>query len=107
MTLYYAYGLLATNSILLLWFFSPLASSIGKFFLKRNDIYITEDLIDIISLKSHFLATLLSCWICLSFWMSLLVGFLLMIFFNLHWQFPLITFSSYPPILYIIKQLYR
>lgn len=104
---YYILSFLSTNSFLLLWFFSPLPNSIGKIFFKRDDIYILENLIDIISIRSQFLGTLLSCWICLSFWSSLFIGIIIMLFFDLPIYFPFICFVSNPPILFLIKQLYR
>ncbi len=103
----YLTGLLITNSILILWFFSPLSNSIGKIFFKKDNIYTLDNLMDILAIKSVFLSTLLSCWICLSFWISLFVGACLMILFQLPIYFPLLTFLTYPSIVYLIKQLYR
>ena len=104
---YYILNFLITNSLLILWFFSPLSNSIGKIFLKREDIYVLDNLIDLISLKSSFFATLLSCWICMSFWISLIVGIILMAILGLPYHFPILCFFTNPPILYLIKQLYR
>lgn len=98
---------LISNSLLILWFFSPLSNSIGKIFFKREDIYVLDNLIDLISLKSSFLATLLSCWICMSFWISLIVGIFLMVILGLPYYFPILCFFTNPPFLYLIKQLYR
>jgi hypothetical protein len=103
----YILGLLITNSLLILWFFSPISSSIGKYFLKKDNIYVLDHLIDLIAIKSHFFATLLSCWICLSFWLSLIIGFIFTIINNYPYWFPILTYFSYPAILYTIKQLYR
>lgn len=103
----YLSGLLVVNSLLILWFYSPIANSIGKIFLKRNNIYVLDDLLDIIAIKSQFLSTLLSCWICLSFWLSLIVGFVFMFYFELPWWYPLLTYFTYPSILFLIKQQYR
>lgn len=107
MIFYYLSGLLVVNSLLILWFYSPLSSSIGKYFLKNDKIYTLDNLIDFISYKSQFLGTLLSCWICLSFWLSLFVGAILMILFQLPFYFPILTYFTYPAILYLVKQLYR
>lgn len=103
----YILGLLAVNSLLILWFYSPLPNSIGKFFLKNDKIYTLDDLIDLIAIKSSFWATLLSCWICLSFWLSLLMGAITTITLSLPFYFPLLTYFTYPAVLYLIKQLYR
>ena len=83
MILYYISGLLVVNSLLILWFFSPLAHSIGKYFLKKDNIFTLDNLIDFIAIKYTFFATLLSCWICLSFWLSLFVGIVFTLFFQL------------------------
>ncbi len=103
----YIAGLLITNSILILWFFSPLPNSIGKYFLKKQNIYTLDHLMDILAVKSDFLSTLLSCWICLSFWISLFVGICLMLFCQLPMYFPILTFLTYPSITYLLKQLYH
>jgi hypothetical protein len=107
MIFYHILSLLITNSILILWFFSPLSSSIGKFFFKKDNIYMLDDLLDIIALKSNFLSTLLSCWICLSFWTSLIISSIICLFFSLPYYFPIVAFFTYPSILFLIKQLYR
>jgi hypothetical protein len=107
MIYYHVISLLITNALLILWFYSPLSNTIGKIFLKRNDIYVLDNLIDTISLKSDYLGMLLSCWICLSFWLSLIVGSILMAIFTLPLEFPILCFFCNPPILFIIKQLYR
>ena len=104
---FYTSGLLVVNSILILWFYSPIANSIGKLFLKRNDIYALDDLLDIIAIKSEVLSTLLSCWVCMSFWLSLIVGLVFMFIFGLYWWYPILTYLTYPSILFAIKQLYR
>ncbi len=103
----YILGLLVVNSLLILWFYSPLANSIGKYFLKNDKIYTLDNLIDLIAIKSSFWATLLSCWICLSFWMSLLIGIIFTFIFSLSFYYPILTYFTYPAILYLIKQLYR
>ena len=103
----YLTGLLVVNSLLILWFYSPLSHSIGRIFLKRNDIFSINQLSDIIATKSEFLSTLLSCWICLSFWLSLAIGVIFMLLFSLNWYYPILTYFTYPSILYLFKQLYR
>ena len=104
---FYFSGLLIVNSFLILWFYSPLPNSIGKLFLKRDNIYVLDDLIDIIAIKNQFLSTLLSCWVCMSFWLSLIVGFVFMFIFGLPWWYPILTYLTYPSILFLIKQIYR
>jgi hypothetical protein len=91
----YLTGLLILNSWLLLWFFSPLKSSIGYFILKKEVTNLDFD--DYLFIKNKFLSKLLSCWICLSFWSSLVIGFLLT--FNVLWA--LLCFFTYPGLAYI------
>jgi hypothetical protein len=103
----YVIGLLITNSILILWFYSPLTSSISHYFFHKKEIYTFNSFIDFLVIKNAFLGKLLSCWICLSFWLSFIVGMLFTIIFNLPIWYPLLTYFTYPAILFLIKQLYR
>ena len=96
-------GLLATNSILLLWFYSPLKISLAKIFFKET-IFDQDSFDDLINLKfGEKLATLSGCYICMSFWSSLLVG-IVIAFITGNWYMPLITFFSYPSICYFVKK---
>ena len=91
----YILGYLILNSWLLLWFVSPLKSTIGSVILKREVSNVDFD--DYIFIKSKFLSKLLSCWICMSFWSSLVIGFLLT--FNIIWA--VMCFLTYPCLAYI------
>lgn len=103
----YVFGLLFVNSLLILWFYSPLPSSISKIFFKKNNVYTLDDFLDFVAVKNQTLSTLLSCWVCMSFWLSLMCGLILYLVLNVEFLFPLITFFTYPAILFLIKQLYR
>lgn len=103
----YFLGLLIVNSLLILWFYSPLVNSISKYFLKRNDIFSVDQLADLIAIKSSFFSTLISCWICLSFWLSFIVGLFFTMIYDMPWYYPLLTYFTYPSMLYLVKQLYR
>jgi hypothetical protein len=107
MIIYFILGLLVTNSLLILWFFSPLYTTLSKIFLGKEDIYTFDQFIDFIAIKSYTLSTLLSCWICMSFWLSLIVGSFFMLSFNLPLWYPLLTYFTYPSILFLVKQIYR
>jgi len=99
-------GALAVCSTLLLWFVSPLKITLGKIFFKQN--FITLDQFDtFVIIKYPLLSKLLSCWICLSFWLSLAVGVIFVLFFNASIITPLITFFVYPSICFVFKQLTR
>ena len=103
----YIIGLLIINSILILWFYSPLTTSISSLIFNKKEIYTFDSFIDFLVIKNIFLGKLLSCWICLSFWLSFIIGILFTIIFNLPIWYPLLTYFTYPAILFLIKQLYR
>jgi hypothetical protein len=92
-------GLLTVNSILLLWFFSPLKTSIGKIIFKKTLMPYEFD--DLISLKNKWIGELISCWICCSFWCSLAVGIFFVYIFGAVWWYPILTFFCYPCLCYL------
>lgn len=63
------YCALIVETFLVIWFKSPIQDDL-KFFTKIP-------LQDYLNLKCPFLAKLSSCHICLSFWLSLLIGLLI------------------------------
>ena len=91
----YIIGVLMLNSMLMLWFESPLKSSLAKIFLRKEMSNLEFD--DYIFMKSKILSKLLSCWICLSFWLSFVIGFLLT--FSITWGF--LCFFTYPSLCYM------
>lgn len=99
------FGLLATSSILLLWFYSPLKMSLAKILFKETitDHSQFEDLI-FLKFKSDKLSTLSSCYICFSFWTSLIVGAILYSLLDMPVYTPAITFFCYPVLCYAIKK---
>jgi len=103
MIILYILGLLGVNSILLLWFMSPLKTTLSELLLGKTLMPYEFD--DWLFIKNKFLGKLLSCWICCSFWLSLLVGLFSVILFGGVWYYPLITFFTYPSVCYIFKRL--
>lgn len=99
---YYIAGLGAVATFLLIWFYSPLKTTLGQIFFDRN-FYSNDQFETALLLKNKFLGKLFSCYICTSFWTSLFVGLIFFIVFNLEWYFPLLTWSTYPAILYLYK----
>jgi hypothetical protein len=97
--LIYIFGLLVVNSFLLLWFMSPLKTTISEVFLGKELLPLEFD--DYVFSKSKFLGKLTTCFICSSFWTSLAVGVLLGFIFNLTLFWPVITFTSYPCLCYV------
>lgn len=97
--LIYFLGLFIVNSLLLLWFFSPLKITLSELFLGKSLMPMEFD--DFVYSKSKFIGKLTTCWICCSFWLSLLIGILTLFIFDLTLFWPLITFLSYPSLCYI------
>ena len=100
----YAAGLLITCSSLLLWFYSPLKITLGQLFLNKN-LYSIDQVETAVMLINPWLGKLISCFICCSFWISLIVGFIIMLIQNLPWYFPILTFFTYPSLAYLYKHL--
>lgn len=97
-------GFLSTSSLLLLWFYSSLKITLAEILfnekITNNEQF--EDLI-MIRLKNEKLSYLSSCYICMSFWTSFIVGCFLAIFGSPDYT-PLITFLTYPCLCYIMKK---
>lgn len=101
----YILGLLSVCSLLMLWFVSPLKSTLGQIIFKKN---LTPDQFDDwLYIKHPFIGKLLSCWICCSFWLSLFVGVIIWGVFNSSILTPLLTFLTYPALAYLYKVLIK
>lgn len=98
----YFIGLFCTSSLLLLQFYSPLKVTLGKL-LFNEDFVVDEEFDDRIFIINKNLGTLVACWTCSSFWLSLLVGTIFLFLFSLKWWYPILTFFSYPTLLWAIK----
>jgi hypothetical protein len=98
-------GLLNVLSLLLLWFISPLKITLSKIIFKRELMHDSFD--DLLYSKNKFLGELLTCWICCSFWLSLLVGIVYMFVLNLTPWWPIITFLSYPILCYVFNVFFK
>ena len=100
----YVIGLGITQTLLIIWFFSPLKATLTQLFIKKDAI--DGDLFDTwLLLKSPILGKLLGCYFCCSFWLSLLVGATLTYYFSLPLLYPLITWFTYPSITYLYKKV--
>jgi hypothetical protein len=101
---FYLAGLFTLLTCLIIWFYSPFKSSFGYIFIDKsintNDQFETALLI-----KAPFLGKLLGCYICTSFWGSLIIGILFWIVFNLPDYFPLLAWFTYPSIAYLYKRI--
>jgi len=100
----YATGLLITLSALLLWFYSPLQVTLAQIFIHKN-LYSHDQVNTALMLKSQFLAKLLGCYICCSFWTALLVGMGFALFTDVPKYFPLLTWATYPSLCYLYKSI--
>lgn len=97
-------GALAVNSLLLLWFVSPLKLTLAKLLFNQN--FITHDQFDTyILIRYPTFGKLTSCWICLSFWLSLAIGGAFVLWFDAPLLTPIVTFLVYPAICYLFKQI--
>jgi len=99
----YATGLLITLTILLIWFYSPFKSTIGGFL--SPQIYLNEQFDTYLLVRNKWIGKLASCYICFSFWTSLIVGFITSIVFNYSILYSLLTAFTYPAIAYLYKAL--
>ena len=104
MTTIYAINVLSILSFLLLWFFSPLKLTLGKLFFKK-DFIIPDEFDDRVFMFNSFLGKLQSCYICTSFWISLITGVIFLVLFSMPMYWPFLMFFTTPPIAYIFKKL--
>jgi hypothetical protein len=97
----YLTGLLVTLTILLIWFYSPLKSTIGGFL--SPEIYLNEQFDTYLLVRNKWIGKLASCYICFSFWTSMLVGLITAIMYNYSFLYGLLTALTYPSVAYLYK----
>jgi len=102
--IYYFEGLLITWTILLIWFYSPLKVTLGQLFIDKN-LYSNDQVETAMLIKNKWLGKLLSCYICFSFWTSLLVGLFFVKTTEVPWYFSLLTWFTYPSLCYLYKAI--
>lgn len=96
-------GYLITQTVLLIWFYSPFRISLGKIIFDKG-MYTTDQFETYILILSPFLGKLLSCYICFSFWTSIFLGCIgSYLFYNCDIMVPIITGMTYPAICYLYK----
>lgn len=101
----YFLGLTFVLSVLILWFFSPLKTTLSEIFLGKT--LMPQEFDDMLYIKNKWLGELLSCWVCCSFWSSLVTGIIFTIISDKPWFYPLVTFFSYPGICYLYYSLVK
>jgi len=95
-------GYFITQTLLLIWFYSPLKITLGQLFIDKN-LYSIDQVETAVMIKNKWLGELISCYICCSFWSSLLVSVLLKKIFSLPLFFVFLAWFSYPCICYLYK----
>jgi hypothetical protein len=101
---FYLSALGVTLTLLLIWFYSPFRTSIGRLFFSKS-ISSNEDFETALLYKSPFLGKLLGCFICSSFWCSLSIGTLFWLFFSLPNYFIPLCWFTFPSIAYLYKSI--
>lgn len=99
----YTIGLLITLTVLLIWFYSPLKSTIGGVI--SPQIYLNEQFDTFLLVRNKWVGKLSSCYICFSFWTSLIVGVITSIICDYNILYSLLTAFTYPAIAYLYKSL--
>ena len=66
--------LLTSSGITLLWFWSPLKTTLAKLFFKK-EIFDNSEFDIIMTLHNYWIGSLLSCIICFFWWWSLCVSY--------------------------------
>lgn len=98
-------GYLIVQTILVIWFYSPLRITIGQLFFDKK-IYTTDQFETYVLTINLNLGKLLSCYVCFSFWTSLITGCIGAIFvYNMQFIVPVITCLTYPAICYLYKSI--
>lgn len=101
----YIVGYLIVQTILVIWFYSPLRITIGQLFIDKN-MYMTDHFETYMLTLNPYIGKLLSCYICFSFWASLLVGCIVSFFlYDMSIKIPLITALTYPCVCYLYKSI--
>lgn len=104
MLYFYLAGLGITLTWLLIWFYSPLKTTLGQIFFSKS-IISNDQFETALMITNPILGKLLGCYICTSFWGSFIVGTLLTLSFNLPLYFPVLAWFTYPCLAYIYKLL--
>lgn len=104
--IFFLLGYLVTQTLLLIWFYSPLKITLGQIFIDKN-LYSVDQVETAIMIKNKWIGELISCYICCSFWTSLFVGIVFKKAFSLPLFFVLLAWFTYPSICYLYKLLVK
>ena len=100
----YFLGYLTVQTILVIWFYSPFRISLGQVLFDR-EMFTFDQFETHLLIRSAILGKLLSCYICFSFWISLLIGVFLTAIGVVPLYFPAVTAMTYPAICYLYHSL--
>jgi hypothetical protein len=97
-------GWLITQTICLIWFYSPFRLSISPLIFKTA-VNTFEEFETLILIRHSFFGKLLSCYICFSFWTSIAVGIIGSILTGMPLWYAGITALTYPSLCYLYKSI--
>lgn len=99
MIISYILGYLVTQTILVIWFFSILKITLGRLIFNK-EINSLEDFDTALLIRCRILGKLSACYVCCSFWVSILIGGLSCIL-GYPWYTFLLTGLTYPTVAYL------
>ena len=103
--LYYILGALITSSFLVIWFGTTIAVHLSKFFRvlgKDSDVFTWEEWSDHMLLKYPIFGELVSCPLCLGFWVGVVTATTMsLINANVGYWFIVASSLSWPVISYL------
>lgn len=86
--IFYTLGLLIVSSFLVIWFETTIVPHVFKVLkISKDDIFTFDDWSDDMLIRSPFFGELLSCPLCLGFWVGLFTAFVIRIINELTWWF--------------------
>jgi hypothetical protein len=95
---------LIVQTICVIWFYSPFRISIGQLLFDRQiDDYDKFELY--VMMKSPLIGKLLSCYICFSFWTSLIVGGISVFTVGTPYWYPFFCGLTLPSLCYLYKSI--
>jgi hypothetical protein len=101
----YFLGWLVVQTICIIWFYSPFRLSISPFLFGHNGVNTFDEFETLLLIRSSFFGKLLSCYICFSFWTSIIVGIAAIFLINTPYWTCLLTGLTYPAICYLYKSI--
>lgn len=99
--IFYILGFFVASNIINTWYNTTIAEKILGLFINMNSKYASySDFMDKIAEKNEFISELLSCQICFSHWISLIIGVIFYLIFDLPIIFAFVAMFSWPSLIY-------